>query len=92
MAKAERLNGLKPRGKSDGLKFIPGETIPRREHPRRARDFAEFTKLKATVAGEPGPATEEEMIRMLRFERQSKDAALFREAMAAESISWGRGR
>ena len=89
--RAERLNGTRDHSKIAGLSFIPGETVPRKEHPRRAQDFVSYKRLKASSINQPGPGTEADQIRMLRFETQSEDAQLFQEALAGES--WrGRGR
>ena len=87
-ARAERLNGKMQNGKTAGLPYISGETIPTKWHPRRAKDFASYQRFKSIVIGEPGRATEEAMIRALRFETQSKDAEIFRQALAG---NW-RGR
>ncbi len=90
-AKADRLNGKTQNGRADGLHFLAGNTVPVRWHPGRSRDFDSYKQHKAAVLGQPGRASEEAMIRSLRYETQSKDAEIFRQALAGES--WrGRGR
>lgn len=88
-AKAEKLKCELPPGRTGGIHYLPGNTVPVRWHPARSRDFDAYTRDKVVAISAPGRASEAEMIRALRFETQSKDAALFREALSGES--W-RGR
>lgn len=86
VARAEKYNGTK----TNGLPYLADEH--RRLHPNRPRNWSSFQAAKLTSINEPGPLAETKMLEALAFERESRDARLFREALAAERISWGRGR
>ena len=90
--KSERLNGKTLNGKADGktgrLHYLQNEN--RRFHPKRPRTWDDFQAAKIASIGEPGLDHEAAMLEALSFERESQDARLWREAIAAERTSWGR--
>ncbi len=93
-AKAERLNGTTLNGKADGktgrLHYSQNEN--RRLHPKRPKTWEDFQAAKLASINDPGLQNEEAMLEALSFERESRDARIWQEAIAAERTSWGRSR
>ena len=86
----ERHNGTKLNGKSYSLPYIADEH--RLLHPKPLKNWAEFNSAKIEAINNPGPSGEAALLRALHFQRYSKDAAKFYEAMSVESMSWRRRR
>ena len=73
-----------------GVRYLPNEH--RKLHPKRPRTWEDFQSAKVASINEPGLDHEAAMLEALSFERESKDARIWREAIEAERTSWGRSR
>ncbi|MCZ6718334.1 MAG: hypothetical protein O6944_04160 [Gammaproteobacteria bacterium] len=89
-AHVDKRNGTKANGKSNSLSYIAEEH--RLLHPKPLRNWAEVNSSKIEAINNPGPSGEAALLRALHFQRYSKDAAKFSEAMSAESVTWRRRR
>ena len=85
-ARTERHIGTK----ANGLPYIAEEH--RLLHPKPLKNWAEVNSAKIEAINNPGPASEAAILQALHYQRYSRDAAKFSEAMSAESLSWRRRR
>ena len=88
VAHVDKRNGTKANNNSNSLPYIAEEH--RLLHPKPLKNWAEVNSSKIEAINNPGPSGEAALLRALHFQRYSKDAKKFSEALAAESQTWRR--